>query len=506
MTDKIIELENVSKQFGGIVAIDDVTINCDDEGVTALIGPNGAGKTTLFNLITGKLHPTSGTIAYKGKDITNEGVAARVKQGIGRSFQLNNLFDDLTVRQNIRASITARTRNRFNFYSPVGTNVEISKEVDEILELLDLQRVENISCNKLAYGDQRRVEIALSLGTDPDFVLLDEPTAGLNPDETEEFVDLLESVNEQTNKSFLIIEHDMDVVFSIASRVIVLNEGAIIADGSPKSIQQNDDVEKAYLGTENFDEIRSDSKNESKFNSKQPILSLDDVNSFYDESHILHNVSMSINEGEVIALLGRNGAGKTTILRSIIGVVSPRSGSVVFNGNEISGMPTHKIARTGIGYVPQERRIFPNLTVEENIEVAIEPDSNWSIKRLYDIFPRLEERKYNDGKNLSGGEQQMLSIARTLGTDPDLLLLDEPSEGLAPVIVNKLQKNLSRLIEETDITLILTEQNSELAFSLADRIALVDKGQIVWTGTPYELDNSEELIQKHLTVAKAGKK
>ena len=230
------------------------------------------------------------------------------------------------------------------------------------------------------------------------------------------------------------------------------------------------------------------------------LLEIEDIQTYYGQSHVLYGVSMSIEEGETVALMGRNGAGKTTTMRSIIGMTPPRSGTITFKGDRISGKKPFQIANAGIGYVPEDRRVFPDLTVQDNIEILVKKDSEWSLDRVFDLFPKLDERSSQLGKQLSGGEQQMLSIARALVTDPDLLLLDEPSEGLAPIIVQDLRKIL-REIGETGITVLIAEQNVKFAFDLTERGYILSKGQIVWDGTIDDLQDNKEMIETHLGVS-----
>jgi branched-chain amino acid transport system ATP-binding protein len=231
-----------------------------------------------------------------------------------------------------------------------------------------------------------------------------------------------------------------------------------------------------------------------------PLLELDDVHAYYGQSHVLHGISLSVERGEVVTLLGRNGAGKTTTLRSVIGSVSPRGGQITFDGERIDGKEPFQIARAGIGYVPEDRRVFPDLSVVDNLETVRPGDSSWDLDRIYELFPMLEEKSQIRGSQLSGGQQQMLSIARALICDPDLLLLDEPSEGLAPVIVDDLEDILDDIIE-AGTTVLLAEQNTGFAFSLANRGYIISRGTVEWEGAMDELHQNEELIEKYLGVS-----
>lgn len=233
------------------------------------------------------------------------------------------------------------------------------------------------------------------------------------------------------------------------------------------------------------------------------ILEVREIHTYYGLSHILFGVSLAVAQGEVVCLLGRNGAGKTTTLRSIMGLTPPRSGSITFRGVEIAGLPAFQIARMGIGYVPEDRRIFPDLTVLENLEVAARSVRNgqtpWTVEKVYTLFPKLQELERQRGMHLSGGEQQMLTIARTLMGNPTLLLLDEPTEGLAPLIV-RLFGELIHHLKEEGITILLAEQNVKFALRHADRGYIIDNGQIRYHGSMAALKEDEAITKRYLTV------
>lgn len=233
------------------------------------------------------------------------------------------------------------------------------------------------------------------------------------------------------------------------------------------------------------------------------MLRLEEVNTFYGASHILQGVSFRVPEGRCTALLGRNGAGKTTTVHSVAGLVPPRSGSVRFADREISGLPPYRISRLGISLVPQGRRVFPSLTVRENLLMPARTGSSerdpWTLQRVYDLFPALREREGNMGNELSGGQQQMLAIGRALMTNPDLLLMDEPSEGLAPVVIEQVGETV-RALKETGLSILLVEQNVSLACGAADEVLVMNKGRIVWQGSPDDLLSDEEVQHTYLGV------
>jgi branched-chain amino acid transport system ATP-binding protein len=232
------------------------------------------------------------------------------------------------------------------------------------------------------------------------------------------------------------------------------------------------------------------------------LLQLEDIHTFYGKSHIIQGVSFNVQAQECVALLGRNGAGKTTTLRSVIGLVPPRGGRIVFNGKPINGLKPHEISRRGIGYVPEDRQIFASLTVLENLTISIQPKraaGPWNLDRVFAVLPSLADRRKNRGSQLSGGEQQMLSIARALMTNPEILLLDEPSEGLAPLIVEKLLEMIQSL-KQGGLTIVLVEQDVEATRGVADRYCILQQGQLVYQGDHAEFWSRPELQEKFLGV------
>ena len=229
-------------------------------------------------------------------------------------------------------------------------------------------------------------------------------------------------------------------------------------------------------------------------------LEVEDVHTYYGESHVLHGVSLRVDPGEVLAILGRNGMGKTTLIRTIVGFTPPRAGRVVYEGTEITRLPPFRMAALGMALVPQGRRVFPSLSVRENLDVARRGEGRWSLEQVYALFPRLRDRAGNRANKLSGGEQQMLAIGRALMSNPDLLLMDEPTEGLAPLLVREVGRVITEL-KRSGLSILLVEQNLALALSVADRVHVLSRGQIVHTGTPAELMGNDDVKTRYLGVA-----
>ncbi|HTY26347.1 MAG TPA: ABC transporter ATP-binding protein [Desulfomonilaceae bacterium] len=235
------------------------------------------------------------------------------------------------------------------------------------------------------------------------------------------------------------------------------------------------------------------------------MLEVNKINSFYDKSHVLHDVSLEVHEAEIVGLLGRNGVGKSTTLKSIMGIVRPKDGSIKFSGKETVGLKPYQMAKLGVGYVPEDRRIFPTLTVRQNLLLGMKSgqkqktESSWTIEKVYDFFPELRHRDSFKGGNLSGGEQQMLTIGRTLMGDPSLVLIDEPTEGLAPQVVETVV-NVIEEIHRSGASVVLVEQSMDVVMDLADSVMIMNKGEIVYKGTPDDLQASPHIIETYLEV------
>jgi branched-chain amino acid transport system ATP-binding protein len=251
-----LETEGLERRFGRLVAVDDVSVSFDSEELTSIIGPNGAGKTTFYNLLSGRLKPTAGEIRLRPRggadlvDITGQEPYEINQLGLSRAFQINNVFDGLTVSDNLMVARISHDGRTLDLRTVARQDPELDEEVREIIDLAELNDVAETECANLSHGDKRKVEIALSLGTDPAVVLLDEPTAGMNAAETDRMVDLIRSLDEQTDTTFILTEHDMDVVLGISDRILVLDNGELIADGTPDEVMADEQVREAYLGGE----------------------------------------------------------------------------------------------------------------------------------------------------------------------------------------------------------------------------------------------------------------
>jgi len=489
----LLEVEDLALHFGALAAVDGVSLQVPRGELRSIIGPNGAGKTTLFNVLTGLLPADRGQARFRATTITRLLPHRIVASGVSRSFQIISIFHALTVFENVRIAAQAKHRARFAMLADAGSFTDLNDEAMRLLNAVGLgDRAAEIA-DTLSHGDQRLLEIAIALATRPELLLLDEPLAGLAAHERLRVADLIRTLHRSV--TIVLIEHDIDQVLALSDRITVLHQGRVIAEGAPAAIQQNPEVQTAYLG---HPSLAREGTAPGATRSGAPLLRVASVNTFYGKSHVLHGVSLDVFAGEFVSLLGRNGAGKTTTLATITGVVPPRDGRIAYGATDLAGRPPEEIARLGIGLVPQGRRIFPNLTVLENLAIARRGNGAWTVERVFATFPRLDALKDARGATLSGGELQLLAIARALMGNVDLLLLDEPFEGLAPTIVDVVWNVLRGLRSTT--TILLVEQNADLALALSDRAYVMRNGAIVWEGGAPRLHADTELRLKLLGV------
>jgi branched-chain amino acid transport system ATP-binding protein len=497
--EEIFRTEGVTKQFGALTAVDGVSVSVRKGELRSVIGPNGAGKTTFFNVLTGNLPGDGGKVFFKGAEITGLEPHEIANHGIARSFQILSIFKDLTVFENIRVAVQSKTPYRFSLLAATDELSTINREAERILNQVGLKALRDQVAVNISHGDQRLLEIGITLAMQPELLMLDEPLAGLAATERVKIANLIRGLAGE--HTVILIDHDIDQILNISDRITVLHQGKVIAEGSPDEIKANPLVQEAYIG--GFDRKHLVSHPPQR-RADTPLMEVERINTFYGKSHILHDVSLTIYPGELVCLLGRNGAGKTTTLHSIIGLTPPLRGDIRFGGTAIARLQAEQIARQGIMLVPQGRRIFPNLTVQENLQIALMQAGRnghpvvWTPDKVYQLLPKLGQLRNRRGEQMSGGELQMLAIARALMGNGKLLMLDEPFEGLAPTIVEGLWKVINDLKKE--ITMLLVEQNADLALALGDRAYVINNGKIDFEGAAQALIDDHELRVKLLGV------
>jgi branched-chain amino acid transport system ATP-binding protein len=486
---QVLQAQGISKRFGGIQAVRDNHLSVQAGQIHALIGPNGAGKTTTFNLISGMFQPDTGTVRLHGRSIERLAPEQICQQGLARSFQITNLFKGLSIYENLRLSLQARHPARFDWWHDVDDFADIHAETAELMKFLGLQGMEQVGGGDLSYGGQRLVDLGIALGSKPQVLLLDEPLAGLAAAERERVSRLVSTI--ASNIPVLLVEHDIDRVLALSHCVTVMNQGEVLMSGSSDQVRNDQRVQEIYTGTGTPPVTGRAVSGDSQ---RTLVLDFQKVNAYYGKSHILNEASLQVREGEIVALLGRNGAGKSTLLKSLMGLVPPASGRVAFNGREVAGLSAPDIARLGIGYVPQGRGLFAGMTVAENLalgRLARPTDGKtgvvWDEAQILDYFPRLKERMQVAADYLSGGEQQMVAVARALSGNVKLLLLDEPFEGLAPTVVQELFTVFDRLRQH--VSIVIVEHNLDLVLSLADRVYALERGAVFHEGPAAPLLN-----------------
>jgi len=404
-------------------------------------------------------------------------------QGLARSFQITNLFKGLSIYENLRLSLQARSPGRFNIWRDTDDFADVHAETAELVKFLGLEGIEGIAGGDLSYGGQRLVDLGIALGSKPQVLLLDEPLAGLAAAERERVSNLVQNI--AANIPVLIVEHDIDRVLGLSKTVTVMNQGEVLMTGTPGAVRSDPLVQEIYTG-KGIPAIAHPCAGRAKADTA-PLLRFERVNTFYGKSHILNDASLDVRDGEIVALLGRNGAGKTTLLKTLAGLVPAASGTIQYEGRDIAQLPAPDIARLGVGYVPQGRGLFAGMTVRENLalgRLARKTDGShgivWDEERIFAHFPRLKERMEVAADYLSGGEQQMVAVARAMSGNVKLLLLDEPFEGLAPAVTLELFSVFDSL--RAHMSIVIVEHNLDLVLALADRVFALERGAVFHQG------------------------
>jgi branched-chain amino acid transport system ATP-binding protein len=491
-----LQVESIAKSFGGIKAVRGASFAVRDKSLHALIGPNGAGKTTAFNMLSGMFAPDTGKVRLDGREIGGLSPEAITQAGIGRSFQITNLFPTLTVEENIRLAVQARDPHRLNVWRAAHELPGIAADTTELLRWTGLAGAEKAEAGSLSYGGQRLLDMGLSLATRPRILLLDEPLAGLAAAERARVGDMIKALSQEI--PVLLVEHDIDRVFKLADHVTVMNDGEVLVDGTVEEARSSPKVQEVYLGSGNH-AIAEKPRASSAL--PETLLTLSGVNTFYGKSHILNDVSFDVHRNEVIALLGRNGAGKSTLLKTIIGIAPPRTGEIALGGVQIARLPSAHIARQGVGFVPQGRAMFAGMSVRDNLALGRHSrltgaGKHWDEDKILEFFPRLRQRMDTAADYLSGGEQQMVAVARALSGDTRILLLDEPFEGLSPAVTEELFEAFHKLRQE--LSIIIVDHNLDLALAISDRTVALERGAVIHTGPSKALRGDLDLRRKVL--------
>ncbi|MBI2746645.1 MAG: ATP-binding cassette domain-containing protein [Burkholderiales bacterium] len=490
-----LQAQGLSMQFGGVRAVSELSFAAQAGAVTSLIGPNGAGKSTALNMLGGFYQPTAGAFALGAEALAGCSAMQIARCGVARTYQTSQLFGTLSVLDNV---VLAMQRGRLGpllgaarRHAPAHT-----ARATELLAFCGYVGDPAALAADLAHVDRRLVEIARALATDPEALLLDEPAAGLSREDKERLGALLRRIA-VAGITVLLVEHDMTLVMGISDQVVVLDAGVRLATGTPAEVQANPAVQQAYLG----ESLASDAPARDVDRSARPeMLGVGSLVAGYGAEPVLHGINLQVRQGEVVALLGANGAGKSTLMKALAGLHRPVQGGIHLEGRELKNLGAEQVVAQGVVLVPEGRQVFPELSVLDNIRLGafLHPaDRDARVEEQLQRFPRLRERLHQRAGLLSGGEQQMLAIARALMSRPRILLLDEPSLGLAPKIIAELFAALDQLRRE-GMTLLLVDQMAGLALALADRAYVIEGGRIVAQGTAAEIAADGALAQAYL--------
>lgn len=473
-----LDVSDLSIAFGGVKAVQNVTFAAEPGRVTSVIGPNGAGKTSALNLLCGFYKPNSGTVKLGARDLTGMPSHTLARAGVARTFQTTQLFGTLTIIEN---TLIAETAGKLGGLISPLRNAESEQFARGLLRFVGVDGDLDRPADSLPHGEKRLVEIARSLALRPKVLLLDEPAAGLSKGDKQRLTQLLRRIAD-LGIAVIIVEHDMSIIMALSDHIVVLDGGKRIAIGDPASVRNDPLVRKAYLG----DAPAGEKTRATRPAKQDKMLEIKSLDAFYGQSQALSKIDVAVANGEALAVLGSNGAGKTTLMRAIAGLTPPRAqGEITLAGKRIDTMQAHQRARIGVVLVPEGRQVFPELTVRQNLEIGayarpgIALDAE--IETMLTRFPRLRERIGQRAGLLSGGEQQMLAVARGLLTGPRVLMLDEPSLGLAPLVVDELFASFEKLRHE-GMTLMVVDQMAGQALALADRAYLLETGAIVKSG------------------------
>jgi len=502
--DVLLSIEGVSKRFGSIVTQHELSLHIHRNRLHSLVGPNGAGKTTLFNLLSGFSAPDAGRIVFAGRDVGQLSAYQRARLGLIRSFQILSVFPNLTAFENVRIAVQAagrQGRSWTRFWHDAYADEPGNQRVWSLLEAVGLTARAGDLCSALSHGEKRLLEIAVSLAPDAKLLLLDEPLAGLIESDRQTVSALLQRLARST--TVFLIEHDIDRVLAISDRMTVLHQGRLIADGNPADVARHPEVVSAYLGSaDHAPATPAVSATKTKAHTAQPcLLQLDGVHAGYDGSTVLEGVEMTVHAGEVLALLGRNGVGKTTLLRTITGALHPSAGRICFDGMDIGTWRPDRINHLGVTLVPEGRRLFPNLTVQENLQIAARP-GGCTLTEAWQLFPRLKHLMRARAENLSGGERQMVAIARALMMPSRLILLDEPFEGLAPTVVHEVREAVLQLAARGP-SLVIVDHHADAVLAMASRACVLVNGKLAFSGPAASLAADRALQEKLLGLASA---
>ena len=470
---ELLRIDGLQVRFGAVDAVHDLDLTLHAGTVTGLIGPNGAGKTTLIDAVMGFVTPTRGSVVFNGESVAGLAPHQRTRLGLARTFQAAELFEDMTVAENVLVAAESRGAG--------------SDEATAAATRAGLAGLDGRTAAHLSTGERKSLALARALAGRPLLLMLDEPAAGLDRAERRRLVDTLRDLR-GTGMTVVLVDHDVDLVLEVCDRVVVLDLGAVVYDGPPAGVREDTRVAAAYLGTALRSQPEAAATRDK--DTADLVVHTRGLSCGYGDTTVVRDIDLQVRTGERVALLGPNGAGKTTTLLTLSGALAAMSGDVDVLG--AAPAPAHRLARRGAAHVMQDHKVFATLTVAENLRLA---GANRDMRdRLCDLFPAIGRVIDRQAGACSGGEQQMLALARALAKEPRLLLVDELSLGLAPTTVTALYDALSVWQRQSGGAVLFAEQHAEQALRFADRAYVLAAGRIVVQATAAELAAAPELL------------
>ena len=529
----LLEVQGVCKHYGGVAALSELDLEVHEGQINGLIGPNGSGKTTLFNVITGYERIQQGSVRYRGDEITNAPPDRVFGLGIGRTFQLTRLFTRLTVLENLLVA-TQRDEGWLRAVLRRAGSASEKRRAMELLDFVGIARLAHEPAGNLSYGQRKLLELASLLVADPAVLLLDEPAGGVNPTLIGHLADRIAELN-RGGKTIVVVEHNMEFVMSLCSRVTVLSQGTALVSGTPAEVRNDPAVLDAYLGGEDDASTQQELAAEAARprahlavvstrptsaeatdvtagagEGPTPLLRIRGVTAGYGGGDILKEVSLDVPRGSITCVVGPNGAGKSTLLATISGLLRPREGSIEFDGAPISGLAPREILGRGLSQIPQAHSLFGEMTVRENVEMGaftVDDDALVAerLRAVEELYPIVRERAGEKAGSLSGGQQRLVEFARCLMLEPELIMLDEPSMGLDP----QTREMVFAMVQEMNQrgkTILLVEQNARAGLRLSSHGVVLENGRVRLTGSGHEVLEHPEIGALYLggAVSQAG--
>ncbi|WP_323022259.1 ATP-binding cassette domain-containing protein [Pararhodobacter sp.] len=497
-----LEAIDASVRFGGIQALSDVSVAVGPGEITAVVGANGSGKSTLFNAITGFVTLEKGEIRLGGQSLNRLSAHRRVHRGLSRTFQTPRIDPEQSVLEAVMAGGAGASRSRLwdaCLATPRGLRDarDIEAHAWQVLHDLGLAELAHQPMGEMPMGTVRLIDVGRAIMGKPAFLLLDEPAAGLSHAEQEVLKAKIRHLAEQ-GVGVLLVEHNFRFVTDLADTMTVLQNGKVLDQGRPAEVAQRPDFIRLYLGSTGTDRPAAAPKPTRAAGA--PLMTCRGLTASHGRIKVCFDVDLEVPKHGVVALLGANGAGKSSLMGAIAGLVKS-GGSILLDGQEVHGLPAHRRVEKGICFVPEIRgNIFPTLRVDENLEISqrrLSGDDLGTLKtELEELFPRLHERLDSEARMLSGGEQQMLALAMALAQKPRVLLLDEPTQGLAPAVYDTLEHVIARIAGQ-GIGVLLAEQNAAFAARLADHVVVLAEGHVSLRADPGLLADRERLMRAY---------